>query len=337
MNAEVVTEITRRAMATEFGVVLPGESRDAVEAAIDALAELERIESELSVYRPDSDVSRINSLAGIRPVRVSVDLIHVLQRAVAIFQLTAGAFDVTAGPLVDCWGFRKRRGQKPSDAEISSALELVGSDRLRIDPEEQSAFLPQAGMSINLGGIGKGFALDRIADRLKENGLSSFLIHGGRSSVLACGSDGPTAAEGWKVAIEHPLRASQRLGEIRLVDSALATSGSGKQFFHHRGQRLGHVLDPRLGRPAGDMLAITVIADRAADADALSTACFVEGIAATTAHLTRDSSQTRLPGPDWPTAAVAVLEGQRQAEVQLELLGATQQLRFVPSEQAPRL
>lgn len=333
MPEQVVTEVTRRAMATEFGVALPGEDRDAIEIAVDALEELETIESELSVYRPGSAISRINALAGIEPVRVSADVIEVLTRAVAISDLTGGAFDVTAGPLVECWGFTRRRGRKPTDAEIAAARELVGSDRITIDAPHRTVFLQQAGMAINLGGIGKGFALDRVASRLLAGGVTSFLIYGGRSSILARGSAGPDEVEGWKIGIEHPLRPGLRLGEIRLCNAALATSGSGKQFFHHRGQRMGHVLDPRLGRPSGDMLSITVITGSAMDADALATACFVEGLAATTQHLTPPSTGSQAtPDPAWPRTALAVVETKRQGGVQLISLGQTDALRFEPAE-----
>jgi len=329
---QVVTEVTRRAMATEFGVVLPGEHHTAIEAAIDALEELERIEAELSLFRPGSAISRINALAGIEPVRVSADVIEVLTRAVAISNLTGGAFDITAGPLVECWGFTRRRGRKPTAAEIAAARALVGSDRITIDTPQRTVFLQQAGMMINLGGIGKGFALDRVAARLIAAGVTSFLIHGGRSSVLARGSDNSDMAEGWRVGIEHPLRPRVRLGELRLCDAALATSGSGKQFFHHHGMRMGHVLDPRLGRPAGDMLSLTVISETAMDADALATACFVQGLAATTQQLAaHPPSPSGSADPAWPAAALAVVEAERQGGMRLIPLGQTAALRFEPA------
>ncbi len=332
MAEQVVTEVTRRAMATEFGIVLPGEDRAAVETAIDTLEELERIEAELSVFRPSSAISRINALAGSEPVRVSADVIEVLQRAQALSRLSHGAFDVTAGPLVECWGFTRRRGRKPTAAEIEAARALVGSDLLTIDADARTVFLPRAGMSLNLGGIGKGFAIDRLASRLTAAGVSAFLIHGGRSSVLARGSDTPEPSAGWRVGVEHPLRPGLRLGELRLCDAALATSGSGKQFFHHQGVRHGHVLDPRLGRPAGDMLSLTVLATTATDADALATACFVDGLALTAQRLTRNcTAAAENIEPDWPLAALAVVPAERQGDVRLLPLGDCQRMRFAPA------
>lgn len=342
MNDQLVTEITRRAMATEFGIALPGEDRTAIEAAMDALEQLEPIEAALSLYRPDSDIARVNLAAGGPPVRVGPHTLNVLSRAVALHRLTAGAFDVTAGPLIECWGFTRRRGKKPSEQEIQAARALIGSDAIELDVAHRTVRLPRPGMAINLGAIGKGYALDRIATHLRAAGQSAFLIHGGRSSILAAGSDSAGPHAGWQIAIEHPLRPGQRLGILRLKDAALATSGSGKQFFHHRGQRMGHVLDPRTGYPAAGMLAISVISETAIDADALATACLVAGVDATAAQLQADAppagphpTATKLEAavaaePRWPLAAVAVLEQQRQGELAVLPLGATERLVWQP-------
>jgi thiamine biosynthesis lipoprotein len=132
-------------------------------------------------------------------------------------------------------------------------------------------------MELNLGAVGKGHALDRAATRLAEAGLENFLLHGGRSSVLARGRRNADE-QGWRVGIVHPLRADVRLAEVRLADRGLGTSGSGTQYFRHRGKRYGHILDPRTGRPAEGVLSATVLAPTAAEADALSTAVYVLGV-----------------------------------------------------------
>lgn len=335
MNGLLVTEITRRAMATEFGVVLPGQDRAAIEVAVDALDDLGRLESLMSIYQPASQISEVNRMAGIRPVRVETELIEVLVRGQAIWQLTNGAFDVTAGPLVRCWGFNQRRGKKPATEEIEIARSLVGSERLQIDPAGQSVYLVDRSMEINLGGIGKGFALDSIAARLLAQGVENFLIHGGRSTVVARGSDQADRDLGWGVGIEHPLRPGMRLGQIRLREQALATSGSGKQFFHVNGKRLGHVLDPRTGYPAGDMLSISVISDSGMDADALSTACFVEGLATVRERIGRRELPTGSPtpaSPSWPSQGIAVVPDNRADGVITHCLGAYEQLDWTPAD-----
>lgn len=326
MPDPLVTEITRRAMATNFAIVLRGRPSEAIEVAIEALDDLGRLESLMSVHQPASQVSEINRLAGIRPVRVAPDLIEVLSQGVGVYQLTDGAFDVTAGPLVRCWGFTQKRGQKPTAEAIQDALANVGSDRLRIDADSQTVQLVDPHMEINLGGIGKGYAIDQIVSRLEASGCHDFLVHGGRSTVVARGSDQDDSLRGWRVAIEHPLRPGIRLGELRLVNQALSTSGSGKQFFHWKGRRFGHVLDPRTGTPTGDMLSITVLTDSGACADALSTACFVAGWQTTSSRVGTSSAT---PGqPRWPDTAIAVLpqrsgDGQTQEGIEVRCLGAT--------------
>jgi thiamine biosynthesis lipoprotein len=150
---------------------------------------------------------------------------------------------------------------------------------VEIDPTAERVRFNRPGIEINLGAIGKGWALDRVIDQLRLAGVASVLVHGGSSSVRALGVQGPAlrGRSGWRVGIRHPLRPGRRLATVTLVDRALGTSGSGTQFFVDRGKLLGHILDPRRGIPAEGVLSATVIAPLAADADALSTALYVLG------------------------------------------------------------
>lgn len=323
MSDQIVTEITRRAMATEFAVILPGESPHATEAAVDALDLLEKIESKLTIYRPESEISKINESAGIRPVKVSSDVFELLTQAIKVSEQTNGAFDITAGPLVECWGFTKRRGQKPSEKAIDEAMQRVGWRQIELNPVQKTVLLKLPGMQINLGGIGKGFAIDQMAKHLKRNGTEHFLIHGGKSTILASSPSGETEAEPWKIAIEHPLRPGLRLTEIEISDGAIATSGSGKQFFHYKGKRIGHVIDPRNGRPAGDMLSITIQTQNATNADAYSTACFVCGLELTAA-LVRENEQRWKQGIefDGPNHAIAVTEDEAGGDTKIHRFGS---------------
>lgn len=162
----------------------------------------------------------------------------------------------------------------PSQVEIDEALATVGYEQLQLQADSQAVQFQKPGMEINLGAIGKGYALDRAADLLKEKDLRNCLLHGGNSSVLARGHrDGD--AGGWTIALKHPLRPTERFAEFILRDQALGTSGSGTQYFHHGGKRYGHIIDPRTGWPADRILSSTVIAPTAAEADALSTALYV--------------------------------------------------------------
>lgn len=310
-----VTEVSFRAMATEFVVMLSGEDVRRLESAVSALEALEGIEGALTVYRNSSEVSRVNLAAADGPVRVSESTLGLLRRAVRWSRLTEGAFDITAGPLIDVWGFTGRRGRKPSSEEVAAARARVGYRHLELDDESGVRF-GRVGMAINLGAIGKGYALDRIADQLADAGATNFLIHGGQSSVLARGDQTPGSGTGWAVGLAHPTKPRRRIAGLWLRDAALGTSGSGKQFFHHRGRRFGHVIDPRTGEPAGDLLSLTVIAPTAVDADACATGLFVCG----------GAEAKRLAGPIGEAIGaevplILVRGGARQDEVSVETCG----------------
>jgi FAD:protein FMN transferase len=271
--------VGRRAMACEFEVLLnAGQYADGTELAVAALDLVDRLEDQLTVYRENSEVSRLNRTATNRAVEIEPRLFELLRFARELHRRTAGAYDITSGPLSKIWGFYRRAGQMPSDEDLAEALQHVGSQHLALDETSHSIRFLQPQLEINLGSIGKGYALDRAAELLEAQGVADFMLHGGQSSILARGSRGSAAGQGWWVGLRHPLRPDERLGEIRLTNRALATSGSGKQFFFHEGRRYGHILDPRTGRPAEGMLSTTVLAPTAAEADALSTAMFVMGI-----------------------------------------------------------
>lgn len=293
-------------MACEFEVVLnAGQYPSGPDAAVAALDLVDQLEAQLTVYRDTSEVSRLNARAATEPVAVESRLFELLEQAIALSQETGGSFDVTSGPLSKVWGFYRRQGQMPAESAVAGALALVGSDGLKLDREVQAVQFDRPGMEINLGAIGKGYAIDRAAGLLLSEGVSDFMIHGGNSSVLASGSrmldtspqkpaeppsttaDQPPAETGWTVALRHPLKPDQRLAEFRLIDQALGTSGSGTQYFHHQGKRYGHILDPRTGWPADGVLSSTVIAPTAAEADALSTALYVMGLERATEFCSR--------------------------------------------------
>lgn len=312
----LLTEVRRKAMATDFVVLLPEhaltiDGGEAVEIAVEALEIVERLEQRFSVYLPESEISRLNRSAATGPVRLSRQTFEVLLRAQEIAQRTEGAFDVTAGPLVECWGFTRRTGRKPSAEEIAETLQRVGWQKLELDQENASARFAVPQMQVNLGGIGKGFAIDRIAERLRQNGVHDFVIHGGNSSVLASGNGeaADEAERGWLIGVTHPKHPLRRLGGIWLKNQSLGTSGPGKRFFHHRGQRYGHVIDPRSGWPAGDLEALTVITESAAVADAMATGWFVAGKTVACSATAAD-----------PTLAVVTMEAtDRQAGVRVEI------------------
>jgi thiamine biosynthesis lipoprotein len=205
-------------------------------------------------------------------------LFQLTDEAVQLHAATQGAYDITSGPLSRAWGFMGRAGSIPEAETLAAARQRVGSQYLQLDGASHSVYFHRPGLEINFGSIGKGYALDRCAEQFAAAGIRDFLLHGGNSSVLARGAHGSLSNEqGWSVGVRDPLHPERRLGEIKLKDRALATSGSGTQFFIHDGRRYGHILDPRSGWPAEGVLSVTVLAPTAAQADALSTAFYVLG------------------------------------------------------------
>lgn len=312
----LLTQVSHRAMATDFVVMLAENCHDAVDPVLEALEMLDGIEADLTIYAPESEISRINRDAHQGPVKVNAATFRLLQKAVLWWEKTERAFDVTAGPLVEAWGFTARAGKKPTADEIQAARNACGSESLILDAGDQSVTFAKPGMSINLGAIGKGDAIDRLATSLKQLGVNDFLIHGGQSSVLAAGDQTPESGLGWAVGVAHPTKPNTRVAGIWLRDAALGTSGSGKQFFHHRGKRFGHVIDPRSGQPAGDLLSLTVITRSAADADACATGLFVAGSeVARRFRLTDDHDSA----PQLPMLLIAAAD--RQDAIATEICG----------------
>jgi len=271
--------VGREAMGCRFEAVFnAGEVTDATELGMAVLDIVDEIEARISVYRSHTEFIRINAAPGDW-VTVSADTMALLMLARDLHAQTAGGFDIAAGPLVSAWGFMQRQGRTPEPDELDAALAVSGTRHLEIDEEASRVRLVASGAALNPGAIGKGWAIDRGMSFLQGSGVPSVLVHGGQSSVRAIGTQGPSlpGRGGWPVGLRHPLRPGRRLATITLHDKALGTSGSGTQFFIERGKRLGHILDPRTGRPAEGVHSATVIADSAAEADALATALYVLG------------------------------------------------------------
>ena len=263
----------RTAMACRVEVVVPQGDARTLTAARAALDAADRLEAMLTVFRDTSDLVRVNQYAAQRPVAVPRELFELLQRSLALHAATERAFDISSTPLSRCWGFLRREGRLPLPAEIESARACVAMDAIVLDEAAQSVFFRHPGLELNLGAIGKGYVLDRMASGLRAAGVREALISAGRSSVIAIGRP----HEGWRVDLRSMTR-GEVLGRLHLRDAALGTSGGGEQFFEVNGVRYGHVIDPRTGWPASGVRSASVVAATAADADALSTAFLVGGL-----------------------------------------------------------
>jgi thiamine biosynthesis lipoprotein len=264
--------VHRDVMACRFEVTLPEGAARHINAARTALDEADRIEAAFSLFRESSELSCVNRKAATSPVQVSEQLFALLTRCAALHAATEGAFDVTSGPLTRCWGFLDRDPHVPSDEDIEAARRLVGMQRVRLDADARSIRFDEPGVTLNLGAIGKGHALDRLRDVLHRHGVARALISAGGSSMVALGGVG----DDWTIDLTSPL-VNGRIGRLRLCDGALGTSGAGEQFVEADGTRFGHVVDPRTGWPAQGVLSATVVARDAETADALSTAFLIGG------------------------------------------------------------
>ena len=263
--------ISRTAMACRFEITLPLTDASGVRVATAALDAVEQLEAQLTIFREDSEVSFINQHAAERAVQIEGSLFALLQFSQQLAQETGGAFDITSGPLSQCWGFLRREGRIPTPDEIAAAMALTGSDKLLFDGQARTIRFTQSGVKINLGSIGKGYALDRL---VQQYPLRDVLLSAGSSSFLALGRG---AGNGWTVGVRHPEHKTRRLAIVHLRDAALSTSGSEEQFFEYEGQRYGHIIDPRSGWPAERVTTVSVIAPSAALTDALATAFYVGG------------------------------------------------------------
>jgi thiamine biosynthesis lipoprotein len=269
--------VSRRAMATTFEIVLAYGTLFALAVAETAFNVIDRLEGQLTVYRDDSEVSRLNRLASLTDVPVEENLFELLHLADRITHETDGAFDITAGALIKAWGFFRRCHRVPSTSEIGEVLTRTGMCHVRLDAEQHSVRYLLPGLEINLGSIGKGYALDRAARLLRDEwSLPAALLHGGQSSVYALGA-APGSERGWPVGIQHPWDPEKRLAMVWLCDRALGTSAATYQHLEYNGRKLGHILDPRTGWPAEGMASVSVVARTAAEADALATAFFILG------------------------------------------------------------
>jgi FAD:protein FMN transferase len=263
--------VHRQAMACRFEVTLAEEDAAHVAAARRALDEADRIEDALSVFRDSSEVMRVNREGADGPVAVGETLFSLLRRCQELHADVEGAFDPTSAPLSRSWGFLARAGRLPGAEDIAAALALVGLDKVELNPESRTVRFRLSGMALNFGGIGKGYALDRMAGLLRGQGVPRALLSAGGSSVLALGG-GP----GFRVDVRSPTT-NAVIVRLRIQEAALGTSGAGEQFFETGGRRYGHVLDPRSGWPVAGVLSASAAAPSAADADALSTAFLVGG------------------------------------------------------------
>jgi len=270
--------ISRRAMGCEFNVLLPPQAPNTTTAGDAALDEIEHMEDLLTVYRNDSLMSYVNQHAPDGPVRVDERLYKLLKYCSQLSEQTDGAFDVSSGALVRAWGFTGGPKRVPNQQERMDALARTGMQHIEFDDDRRTIRYAVPGLEINLGSIGKGYAIDRAIERIgQEFNIDCALMQGGFSSTYGLGSP-PGENRGWLTIIRHPLDNDQHIATVRLHNRALGTSGPVNQLFYANGKRYSHLLDPRTGWPADELAGVSVLANQAATADALATALFIMGL-----------------------------------------------------------
>lgn len=265
--------LARNAMATRFEMVLHGDDPAALRAAgEEALDEIDRLESQLSLYRPGSELARLNERAQAGPVRVTPALFHLLRCARDFSRESGGAFDITIAPLVRCWGFMGGTGSMPDPTAVAAAREAVGMQWVELEEKDLTVRFTRPGVMLDLGAIGKGFAVDRAAEILRETGVKSALLHGGTSTAYAIGR--PPGGLRWKITIPSAdnIPDAPPLATVEIEDESLSVSAVWGRSFHSGGRSYGHVIDPRTGQPAAHARLSAVILPCATDTDALSTA-----------------------------------------------------------------
>lgn len=270
--APTVLHESRPLAGTTFTIEVITTDSDTARLAMDAaFAEVARLENVVSEWSSSSEISRINATPSQTPVRLSPELFGVIHRALWFAGQTGGAFDPSFAGCAQVWSIPEQR--IPTALELADCKRMVGYESILLNSQSSTIKLDKPGMRIGLGGIGKGYRVDRAAEILEHHGITSYVVNGGGDIRLSAGE----YHEPWLVEIDHPRAPGQRLGSINLHRGAIATSGDSSWYFDNAGVRYHHIFDPRTGEPARRSIAVTVIAERAIDADALATGLFVLG------------------------------------------------------------
>lgn len=262
-------------MGTLFTVtVWTRDSARAVQALRAAHDSVRLVDSLMSTYRPESEISTVNARAGQVAVRVSPQTFAVLRKARIYWRISEGAFDPTVGPIVHAWGFEGGSGRRPSSNAIDSLRKLVGYGDVELDSAKRTVRLARVGMRLDLGGIAKGFALDLARRALADPSIDAGTVDLG-GNVLVFGS--PPSGGKWQISIVNPFRRARTIGEIAIDSGAVATSGNYEHYLVIDGKRYGHIIDPRTAMPAHGVLSATAVGPLGEWSDGLSAALFLLG------------------------------------------------------------
>ena len=268
------TQKTETIMGTQVSITVVAPAAEEGERAIDAaMAEIRRLDAMMSLYKDTSEIAKVNLAAGTVPVKVSPEMIEVVEHAAKISELSGGVFDVTIGPLVVLWQMRLKEGKVPTDEEIAGVRPLVNYRNIVMDKKASTLFLKKKGMILDLGGM-KGYIADRVADLMKRRGINNALIAlAGDIWALGRREDGNP----WKIGVQHPREKDKTLTVLELSDKYVCTSGDYERFVIREKKRYHHIIDPRNGRPSTGVISVTLIGKQGALIDPLAKIPFILG------------------------------------------------------------
>jgi thiamine biosynthesis lipoprotein len=287
-SATVRVEKSYQAMGTTYTIAAYGDDPANLEAILDmAFEEVHRIDEMLSNFKPSSPLSQLNRNAAKEPQTVSRELFDLLARCLDYSKRSEGTFDITVGPLMKIWGFYRGTGKLPTKREITEALDKVGAENIVLDPDRHKVRFSKAGVELDAGGVGKGYAVDRLVEKMRAYNVKSALISASTSSIYAIGAP-PGEPRGWQVSIKDPRNPSRTIETLYLRDESMSTSGSYEKFFQVDGVTYSHIMDPRTGMPARGTLSVSIVAPSALDSEVWAKPYFIQGKSWAAAHKPRD-------------------------------------------------
>lgn len=289
LSAKLVrVEKSYQAMGTTYTIAAYGENASNLEAILDmAFEEVRRVDELLSNYNPSSALSQLNRYAATEPQTVSPEVFTLLEKCLRYSRQSDGTFDITVGPLMKVWGFYKGTGKLPTKREIKEALDKVGAENIVLDPDRRKVSFRKAGVELDAGGVGKGYAVDRLAEQIKAFNVKAALISASTSSIYAIGAP-PSEPRGWQVSIKDPKNTSRTIETVYLRDQSMSTSGNYEKFFQVDGVTYSHIMDPRTGMPARGTLSVSIIAPSTLDSEVWAKPYFIQGKQWAQTHKPRD-------------------------------------------------
>ena len=273
-------------MGSAYAIVAYGADAHALPGIVErAFDEVDRIDRLMSHYKPDSPLSRLNREADKGPVAVDAELFAFIAESLRYSRESDGAFDITVGPLMKTWGFFRGEGRLPSDAELGDVQQRIGYRHVVLDPAAKTIRFDRPGMELDLGGIAKGYAVDRVVALLRAHGVPAALVSAGGSTVYGLGA--PPGQRAWDVGVQDPVDSRKTALTVPLKNRALSVSGGYEKSFEVDGVVYSHIMDPRTARPVQGVLSVAVVTRTGTEGDALDNVLFVQGVDLARARVAR--------------------------------------------------